>query len=72
MSELKLPAYFPLSVKQCHPVSEKFFTCFTANGVMRDDFDKEAGRRGLQECRGELEAYKKCMDPNVHKSKFWV
>ena len=72
MSELRLPEYFPLTVKPCHEVAVPFFQCFETNAVMQNEDDKDAGRRGLAACEEELRKYKTCMDKHSHLSKHYM
>lgn len=58
--DLRLPGYFPSFSKDCKEVSAIFFHCFTEHGRKIGANDEGAGRRGLENCKKELDAYVQC------------
>lgn len=56
-----LPSFFPSTTKECKPVAEPFFDCFTKNAVKLVEQDGDAGRRGLIKCLNEMKKYSDCM-----------
>ena len=59
--EDKLPDYFPKIVKECKVEADTFFKCFSDNSKKTNPSDKNAGVRGLTECRDMKWNYENCM-----------
>lgn len=66
--EDRLPDYFPKIVKECKVEADAFFKCFSDNSKKNDASDKNAGVRGLTECRDLKWNYENCMS-KVDSSK---
>ncbi|KAJ3391893.1 hypothetical protein HDU92_008739 [Lobulomyces angularis] len=65
--ETTLPSYFPLKLKKCVDPADSFFSCFDTNSIPNGD--KEVARKAVNICSKELQAYKKCMEKYLDKSR---
>ncbi|CBH09817.1 hypothetical protein, conserved [Trypanosoma brucei gambiense DAL972] len=70
---LRLPQYFPTTVKECTEETNQFFTCFEEHAVMKEPTDRITAKTSLMFCQKELRGYMTCMEKhrNVDKTKFW-
>ncbi|ETV99538.1 hypothetical protein H310_08201 [Aphanomyces invadans] len=60
---LRVSPHFPRVPKACKSVGETFFACLYKHGKQPEGVsDPDAGKKGMQSCVRQLEAYNACVD----------
>jgi hypothetical protein len=60
-SALRVADHFPKVLPPCAPVAALFFHCFSSHARQLNGVDANAARRGLRECRAQMDDYDQCM-----------
>ena len=63
--EDKLPGFYPRVSPECKIEATQFFNCINSNSIKVSVDDKNAGIKGLVECKSMKLIYEKCMVEKV-------